>query len=230
MKTNLIWKRIIAFMIDLFVIGLISGIISIPISYINPDKEKYEALTKESAELIGKLTDEEITEQEYRDKVETLSYDLAYAGKIDTTINIVVTIAYFGVFAYFMQGETLGKKVFKLKIVRETKEEEEEEPKNLTIWNYLLRCLIINSVLSDIFSLIGLAFKNNFYTIYTFGSYLSSLLIIVSLIMMIARKDNRGLHDLLANTKVIDKTTLVAEPTSEVEIIKPKKKSKKEEI
>ena len=196
MNTNITFKRIFAFIIDSFIVGIISSLIMLPINHFYPN-EDYKRLTNESVELIEKLKNNDITEQDYRNSVETLSYDLADAGKIDTIITMVITISYFTVGAYYLKGQTLGKKLFKLQIVSVN------EDKKLKIWNYLVRSLLITGIISNAITLIALAFKNNFYNIFTFGSYLSSIIIIVCIGMMLFRKDNKGLHDLLAKTKVI---------------------------
>ena len=82
--------------------------------------------------------------------------------------------------------------------------------KKLTMNNYLIRALVIDSVLMNIITIITiLLFSKDIYlTSYNIISYVFSFVYIVSLAMILFSKNGRGLQDILANTKVISTETV----------------------
>ena len=82
--------------------------------------------------------------------------------------------------------------------------------KKLTMNNYLIRALVIDSVLMNIITIITiLLFSKDIYlTSYNIISYVFSFVYIVSLAMILFSKNGRGLQDILANTKVISTETI----------------------
>ena len=88
----------------------------------------------------------------------------------------ILLLVYYIVVPLLLEGQTLGKKVFKLKIVKDNDEK-------------------INS--STMFYREGIG--------KIFVSFASlGITVIVSVIIMILREDNKGLSDILAKTKVVD--------------------------
>ena len=76
--------------------------------------------------------------------------------------------------------------------------------------------------------------ESSFLTILTVASNFDMILMIIIFLMILFYKDGRGLHDILAGTKVIDvrdEANLAVEEEhkeekEEVEVIKPKKTTK----
>ena len=134
----------------------------------------------------------------YTDTATDYNYRLQKLGIYNSIITISTTFIYFGIVEYFLKGQTIGKKLLHLKIVS-------ANDKKLTILNYILRCLIINNVLLNSTNLIFLAFTSQ--TIFTKCDSIISLLVsiieAITIYLVIVRKDHRGLHDLICNTKVI---------------------------
>ena len=203
MKTSIISKRISAYLIDILflfvVINLITGI-----KFINPNYDKYIESYENYSKLIEDYDNEKITEEEFN-KLYSVNYYEVTKYSIAYTIVIVLSlILYFVVFQKFNNGQTLGKKFMKIKVVDKDTEE------NTSLLKYLLRSLpiyfiyiggilplIINTILVFVLN------ANNYMAITTFISYGFLILTIVTLIMLNVRKDERGLHDLIANSKVI---------------------------
>lgn len=102
------------------------------------------------------------------------------------------------VFQFYNKGQTIGKKLMRLRVVS-------VKDSDLTLNQITYRGLIINSILSNILIIGSLLFLNRDYYYYASSGIqmLSSLILIVTLIMILFRKDGRGLHDVIANTKVI---------------------------
>ena len=132
---------------------------------------------------------------------------------------------YFGVFQYLLKGETIGKKIFKLKVVSASN-------KKLNILNYLLRSLIVNDVLLNIVGILFLAFakKSVYLQADSIVRGIISVVEAIIIFLVLTREDGRGLHDLLFNTKVISTNEEVEESKKIIEIEceeKEKKSAKK---
>ena len=102
-------------------------------------------------------------------------------------------------FQYYFNGQTLGKKITKLKVVSHNE-------KKLSILNYLFRSLVVNEVVINVISLLCLIFmsKNNYISYNRIIYVITYMLEMVIMFMIVFDKNNRGLHDYISNTKVID--------------------------
>lgn len=216
---KIVFKRLIAYIIDIVIVSIISTLITSN-SYINKDYNKYvntydeyqeysDQYKENVKELDKSLDDEKISEKEYEEKLNKLNnsfdeksidynYKLIKLSIIPTIISILVILLYFVVIQFYMGGKTLGKKIVKLKVVSNNK-------KNLTIFNYFLRSLILNGVFLNILSAIAvLVLSKNHYLIYNEIIYVINYILEMCIVfMMTFDKNNRGLHDYVANTKVI---------------------------
>lgn len=168
--------------------------------------ETYQKIITESYE------DKKISEGEYKKITKQLTEDntkLAnnynyILGKIsisDTIITLVCTLLYFGVLQYLLKGQTIGKKILKLKVVSASE-------KNINIINYLLRSLIVNNVLLNVIGVIFLFFssKSTYLNVDNILNTIVGLVEAIIIFLVLTREDQRGLHDLLFNTKVISTT------------------------
>ena len=198
MKANS-YKRVLAYLVDIMIISFVSLLLT----YFVPTSENYNKLNKEFETLTIDYRNQEVTMEEYLEKGTDINYQLNKEGVPQTIASTVLSIIYFVVLAYFMNGETLGKKLMKIKITS-------NNDKKLTMNNYLIRALVIDSVLMNIITIITiLLFSKDIYlTSYNIISYVFSFVYIVSLAMILFSKNGRGLQDILANTKVISTETV----------------------
>lgn len=198
MKANS-YKRVLAYLVDIMIISFVSLLLT----YFVPTSENYNKLNKEFEALTIDYRNQEVTMEEYLEKGTDINYQLNKEGVPQTIVSTVLSIIYFVVLAYFMNGETLGKKLMKIKITS-------NNDKKLTMNNYLIRALVIDSVLMNIITIITiLLFSKDIYlTSYNIISYVFSFVYIVSLAMILFSKSGRGLQDILANTKVISTETI----------------------
>ena len=113
-------------------------------------------------------------------------------------IRIGVLILYFGVLAYLLKGQTLGKKILKLQVVP-------NKGSTLNPGLFILRSVIITNLVFETISLILLIYcsKNTYFEYNSLIANLGDLLYIIIIGCIILRDDERGLHDLICNTKVI---------------------------
>ena len=149
--------------------------------------------------ILGKLFYEE------NDKIKSVNYDLTKYNVINQSITIVGLFVYFGIIQKVMNGQTFGKKIVKIKLVHQ------DEKQKLGFGNTIIRSLILNNIIFRILVVVGPYFLNvkSFYYYSTTISFIESLIESIILIMVVLKKNNRGLHDILAKTKVIDLNPLV---------------------
>lgn len=235
MTSNVALKRIVAYLIDYLVITLISSAL-VYITFINPRYDEYMETSKAYNEILQEYYDGEIDTNALSEQTQALSYELNSNGYVYTIGSIIIIFLYYGVFVYFTKGQTLGKKIMNIKIVS-------NKGKELKLHNYFIRAFILNGVIFNLLTLVAICFKESTYlTIYTVASNFDTILMIVLFLMILFYKDGRGLHDILAGTKVIDvreeanlvieeetkkeSTKKEKESEEKVEVIKPKKPKK----
>ena len=194
------YKRIVAYFIDIIIVTVISSLLTFNIY----DSKSYQKQTNDYVQLINDYTNQKISKKEYKDKTYDVVYNMNRETIVITIVNVVMTTIYFVVLPYFMEGATLGKKLMNLKIVSIKNDK-------INMNQFLIRSLLINGIIMNILTILLMLFtsksiylKFNDIITYTFGTFY-----IISFIMILYRKDGRGLHDLLGNTKVITiKSTL----------------------
>lgn len=197
MKATFI-QRFLAYVIDMILIILIVNIIG------NAFNQKQ--LKELDKELNDKLNTVESVEQFYDDSSEELLNELAdIQYRIDkasapiTAVNIIISIGYFIIFQYMNNGQTLGKKLFKIKVQSEKKEK-------LSLMQITVRSLLINVIAFNFINVLAVVFlSKDLYlavnSIVTFGQW---IIFIASVLLILYNKDKNGVHDMLAKTKVIN--------------------------
>ncbi len=187
-------ERLGALVIDLVIITLCTSIFSTFVV----DKDNYEKLTKESSELMEKYMNGKIKPTTYINRASDISYDLARTTGGLSIITIGIYILYFIVFQFKNNGQTIGKKVFKLRVIS-------NDEKELTMNNFAIRSLLVNNILGDliILSLSILGTKNMYFASSMLVQVIEYGLIFAIAITVLSRKDKRGIHDLITNTRVI---------------------------
>ena len=190
-----IYKRIIAYLLDLIIVAIISNLLTINIY----NSKQYQDANNEYNNLLHEFSNGEITEEEFFDRSNDVAYTLSKESIVVTIVSEVIIIISYVVVPYFMNGQTLGKKIMKLRIVSNSNKE-------ITMNNYLIRGLLINLILVNLISIVTILFldKNMYLTISDIVTKVFSLFYMVSVSMVVFKDDRRGLHDIIAGTKVID--------------------------
>ncbi len=213
-KKPYIHKRIIAYFVDILIISMLSSILALPISNNNDTMDSYNELTS----IVKKYQDKEITEEEYLTLYNDLNYDLTKSTVNETIIIAIVSILYFVVLNYYYNGQTFGKKLMKLKIVS-------NNDNKLSINNYLIRCLIVNTTLANIITaVLILTLSKEKYLLYE-GKFSTvfGVIYILCFVFALYRNDGRGLHDLIANTKVVNASDEIENKVLEAEVVSEQK-------
>ena len=217
-KKPFAYKRVTAYVIDLLIVTLISGILTIVFT----DNSAYEKDTDRMMDLTKKYTTKEISEEEYYKQFDELNYQLTLDSVGVTAITCGVSIIYYVILCYYCHGITLGKYIMKIKIAS-------ANGKKLNLGNYLLRCLVINMVLSNLLNIILVESlsKTSFLSIYSKVSNGFTLLLLLSFILIMYREDGRGVEDFMGNTKIINiKDEEVSNNVEEATVVNEVKKNK----
>lgn len=207
-------KRIGAFLLDMFIVMLISVTLS-NLSYLNPYKDKYtEAsstyidLLDEYDELIKNTNPKEYVNEVFNFANKKLVPQLMIIEKYNVFNSLwylIIFMLYNVLFAYFNDGQTLGKKIFKLRVVK-------KDGEKASIGNFLVRSLFngstfffgINLVVIIRILLSILSNKLLFLILFYGVESLSLLLEISLLVTLFVSKGSRITSDYIAKTKVID--------------------------
>ena len=195
MKTNKAYfiQRAVAYIIDIIFITIISSLITMP--FVN--NNNVAKLNEEMNNAAQNYTEKKIDMDTYVNQTLDISYQEAKETGLSNVISIIVLVLYFVVFQIYNNGQTIGKKLLKIKIVKNDNSE-------LTMNNMIIRELFNSFILVNIIVSVVILFGKNAYF---YGAVSIELLqyifIIVTMFMIMIRKDGRGLPDMMANTKVI---------------------------
>lgn len=186
-------QRAVAFIIDIMLISFISSLIAAPFL----DSEGMMKLSEGLMEIVEKYSLNEINYSVYVAESIPLVFQLARKSGIITLISLFSSVLYFIVYQFNQNGQTLGKKLMKIKVVSINGE--------MTMNQMLVRSLVVNSILIDmvVFGLTIFATQD----VYFYGSMLfeqiQSLVLIISVAMIMFNKKGRGLHDLISRCEVV---------------------------
>ena len=115
-----------------------------------------------------------------------------------TLASLVIGVLYYGLIPAKKKGQTPGKMFLHLKAV-------DTEGGNLTFTGHLKRAIMIYGIYLGTPALVFIA---NDYTTYTSVNSMVSILtiglVIVSVILLLTRPDARGVHDMIAQSYVVD--------------------------
>jgi len=188
------FKRLISYIVDIIIVSVIVMLICSALP--NKAKENEDKLQELSTQLMNK----EITADKYLTEYKNLIYQNNKDGILELSINLVITIAYFVIFQYMNKGQTIGKKLLKIKVIDNNTKEE------ISIVKGFLRSLLLLNLLSSALSIVlmRLVSKSVYINTYLTINEIETVFIIVSAILVLYRKDGRGLHDMMANTMVIE--------------------------
>ena len=193
MKDNALFiQRLGAFFIDIIILAFVASLVSMP--FINSDNT--EKLQESIQELSKDYMNKEISSKTFMSEYSSIYFQLEKQQTPYVISTIILGIAYFIVLQYYT-GQTLGKKIFKIKI--------ESNRKHLNMNQMVVRGLLINSILLYIIQFAYLLFGNEHTFFYVVGSleFVQYTFMLVSAFMIMFRKDRLGLHDLICKTKVV---------------------------
>jgi uncharacterized RDD family membrane protein YckC len=188
-------KRVVAYLLDFFLVTFISTLIFyLPIFH--KDFEEYNKYSQTEVDIVMGKDEKEYSE----DELNTLEYNLNRSMLPVLIINLGMLNIYFGVLQYCFNGQTLGKKLMKIRVVS-------NEKKKINPSLFMLRSVLVSNSIPSLINILLLLFvsKETWVEYYSYCGLLQSTLTFLMLGFMLFRSDERGLHDLISNTKVIKK-------------------------
>lgn len=192
-------KRLLAYLIDITLVF----IIIILIETILPKNSNIEILNQELNQTTDEYFNKQINFSVYFNQMALIFKDLDKERIMYSVINAILIFIYFIFIPYFFDGKTLGKKIFKIKTIRNDKE-------CLSLKNLVVKNMIDTGLMYMLLSLalIYILPDTSYFTFTLFLSIFQIGLVITSFVMIIKRKDKRGLNDILSGTKVIEDITI----------------------
>lgn len=192
MKNAGFGKRFLAYIIDMIVISVVGIFITVFIPMQEVD-------TSEANTALENYMNGEITVEKYMNETASVNYELEQSRIPEYIVSLTLTFVYFVILQYKLNGQTVGKKVLNIRV-------ENNKKGKLSVNSLIFRSLIINEIGFSMLSLLSiLVFNEGTYT--TVSGILNMLnlcLILICAVMVIANKDKRGLHDVIAGTKVVE--------------------------
>ena len=197
---SITFKRVSAYLLDIFFIYLLLSLIT-NIRFINPSFEKYTESLEKYNEILNKYYNKEINLKEMQEQNKDNYYNISKYS-ISTSISIIVVVTlYFGLFQKYNNGQTLGKKITKLKVVYQNN-------KN-SLWKYFLRILpmyyfAMGNIVLLVLNIIMVNVLNS-SQYYNYSNIATNTVIFIGLfdfLMMVIRKDKKCLHDLISGSIV----------------------------
>ena len=154
-------------------------------------------MNKQSSEILEKYQNQEISAKTYFNQSMDNSYQLSKETGLTNIVTIVVYVLYFIVYQMYMNGQTIGKRIMKIRVVK-------NKDGTLSMNDMLIRGLINNYILANILIAIFVLINRNTYV---YGSSIVQIIqyaiLIASIFMIIIRKDGRSVADLICGTKVV---------------------------
>lgn len=186
--------RFVAFVLDVIIISLVASLLAYPFL----DFDSIDKLSDSSTEVMESYLSQKISIEEYTNESISISYEMARKQGILSLITIFLNILYFVVFQVMHDGQTIGKRLLRIKV-------RSKDGKNLGMNQMIYRSLIINSIFVDMVSLCILLFTNQISYFYVAGilSMIQFGIIAVSGFMVMFGEKREGIHDLIARTDVV---------------------------
>lgn len=186
--------RIKAYSIDLLVILFLYVIINtlIPAS---DNLQKYKSYERE---LQENFLEEKVSLSEYTSEYGKIYYKISQETKLNKIIYLVIAILYFVFLPYYFNGQTLGLYLNKLRI-------EKFRDGKLKLYHYLIRNIIVVGLGYTILSTILIYFldEKSYYNVVLIISLIQIALLVLSWIMVLMKKEKRGIHEILSDTEMI---------------------------
>ena len=202
-------KRISAYILDSLILLMLVSFLITPIQL--NDKKVFTEFKEHSKEILDVTADyikvvssNDVKKSlELEKKVKSLgenSKKLQYKHRYSLyflsqkILTVLLTIVYFVIFPLFNNGQTLFKKIFKIKVEYDT------------ILKYLLREeMARNFVLTSLILYFIASFNYSLFSLYL--GYITPITLsfmIINFIVFLVNKDNKALYDIIAGTNVVE--------------------------
>lgn len=194
-------QRLFAYLIDIVIVAIVVGFVGMFIPNNNGDEliELNEQLVNaENAMMEAMSSGNTDSYKDSLNDVIDVEYKISRASVLSESISFVIVFAYFVILQFMLKGKTVGKMAMGIKVV----DKKNREP---SFWVIFLRTFIVQGILTSFISLITIIMlsKNVYVMFNMLFSSIISIFVIICAIMVLYRKDKRGLHDMMAGSLVI---------------------------
>lgn len=193
----LIFKRIGAYAIDYLFIFLLLTMLS-QIRFLNPTYDLYMDNYDKYLDIMDNVSSENVLDIINDSEYQEVNYNLSkYSVSVSIT-SIILYLAYFVGFQKWNKNQTLGKKLFNISV------KNKKDDGNHSWGQMFLRTIILYNILFEIFLIISLYIFNasEYMVVSNIITILAAIVFYANVFFIIFRKDNAGIHDLIAKTKV----------------------------
>ena len=181
---NIVSKRILSYLLDMFIIFMILYLVK-QIMPIN----NYELELNNLNELyIEKKIDSNI----YLNQFVSITHNIDKNNFGINLLGSILIIISFIIIPFLMNGQTIGQKIFKLKITK----------KNLSIKDLSGRAVIINGLgyLMFMFIILFIATNKIYFVLINLLGFLQILIVVINVFMVLYCKE--GIADKITNTRI----------------------------
>lgn len=193
-KKALFSQRVFAFLLDIIIVSMISSLIIMFIPVSDATEKLYD---EQEAILENYVSDQENMEEVINQFVD-IGYDISRETGAINIISVVIALCYFVIYPFYHDGQTIGKNLLKIKIVKSNNSD-------LTMNDLLFRAMINNSILANILNICLVFFtsKDFYLSSSTIISFIQYLIMIASTFMIAFAIKRQGIHDKIAHTDVV---------------------------
>lgn len=194
-------QRFVAFMIDLILVSFITSLVTAII----PTNSSIDKLYDQQVKIVENYTNQKITMQEYVNQLVDINYDIAKQTGIITLVSIAISLLYYVLYVYKNDGQSIGKKMMKIKIQKKDKDKE------LTMNDLLFRTMILQGTLVSIIGFCTILFldKDTYLATNSLLNLIQYSILIISFFLVTFTKERQGLHDMVAKTEVVCTNTVL---------------------
>jgi hypothetical protein len=194
-------QRFVAFMIDLILVSFITSLVTAII----PTNSSIDKLYDQQVKIVENYTTGKITMQEYVNQLVDINYDIAKQTGIITLVSIAISLLYYVLYVYRNDGQSIGKKMMKIKI------QKKDKAKELTMNDLLFRTMILQGTLVSIIGFCTILFldKDTYLATNSLLNLIQYSILIISFFLVAFTKERQGLHDMVAKTEVVCTNTVL---------------------
>lgn len=201
-------QRFVAFMIDLILVSVFTSLVTAII----PTNSSIDKLYNQQVKIVENYTSGKIAMQEYVNQLVDINYDIAKQTGIITLVSIAISLLYYVLYVYKNDGQSIGKKIMRIKIKKKDKDKE------LTMNDLLFRTMILQGTLVSIIGFCTILFldKDTYLATNSLLNLVQYSILIISFFLVAFTKEKQGLHDIVAKTEVVCTNTVLNKEEEEL--------------
>ncbi len=201
-------QRFVAFMIDLILVSVFTSLVTAII----PTNSSIDKLYNQQVKIVENYTSRKIAMQEYVNQLVDINYDIAKQTGIITLVSIAISLLYYVLYVYKNDGQSIGKKIMRIKIKKKDKDKE------LTMNDLLFRTMILQGTLVSIIGFCTILFldKDTYLATNSLLNLVQYSILIISFFLVAFTKEKQGLHDMVAKTEVVCTNTVLNKEEEEL--------------